>query len=363
MTARISMALLAGLFCARLFAADEYLFQLAAPAQQTLIIYGTTDYDEIAPVMRDYQKVWPATEIRYTHFLTRELYARFLREADSSGGSPADLVLSSAMDLQQKLVNDGYAQPYISAETSALQAWARWRYEAFGFTQEPVVLVYNTKQLPEKWVPHTRFDLMALLRDPPVRMMGRIGTYDVVGSALGYMLATQDARQSQVAGAMVDEFGDSDVVLESTTARLLERLESGELAMVYNALGSYAQARIDAGAPLRIVQLEDYTLVISHVAFIARKAPHRNAARNFLDYLLSQRGQTLLAQGAKSFSIREDVQNPFYSSASASRLVAPLRPISLGPGLLVYLDKLKSEQFINTWVGSIRKIGGGDSQR
>ena len=337
------------------FGADEYRYPAAGERQRALVIYGTTDIDSILPVLRDFQRSWPDIELRYTHFITREMYERFRREADGAGGSPADIVLSSAMDLQVKLVNDGYAAKYVSTQTRALPSWARWRDEAFAFTHEPAVLVYNPTVLRPEAVPHTRFDLMALLRNPAAKLRGRVGTYDLVSSAVGYLLATQDARQSQLSGALMGELGDAEVSLEGTTARLLERLESGELALLYNVLGSYAQARADAGARLKIVLLEDYTLVVSHTAFIARRAAHPDTARLFLDYLLSQRGQDLLVRESRSFSLRPDVGSPFQSAVSSTRLIAPLRPIPLGPGLLVYLDTLKSQQFLRTWLGSMHK--------
>jgi ABC-type Fe3+ transport system substrate-binding protein len=68
-------------------------------------------------------------------------------------------------------------------------------------------------------------------------------------------------------------------------------------------LGSYAQARIDAGAPLGIVQPEDYTLVMLRTAMIPRNAAHTAEARRFLDYLLSPRGQQILAKHARQMPI------------------------------------------------------------
>ena len=77
---------------------------------------------------------------------------------------------------------------------------------------------------------------------------------------------------------------------------LLDRVASGQLSLAYNVLGSYAQARIDAGAPLGIIEPEDYTLVVLRTAVIPRTGPHPEEARRFLDYLLSPRGQQVLSR-------------------------------------------------------------------
>ena len=45
----------------------------------------------------------------------------------------------------------------------------------------------------------------------------------------------------------------------------------------------------------------------SRVAFISAKAKNPNAAKLFLDYLLSKRGQTIIANQAELYSLRDDV--------------------------------------------------------
>ena len=67
-------------------------------------------------------------------------------------------------------------------------------------------------------------------------------------------MSTQDAQRGSIAGALLGALGDNDVVREERTGVLLDKVASGELSLVYNVLGSYAQARIDAGAPLAIVE-------------------------------------------------------------------------------------------------------------
>ena len=85
-----------------------------------------------------FEHAHPTIDIRYTEFNTSELHAAVL--AASPDEAP-DIVISSAMDLQVELVNRGLALPItVSNETPE---WARWRNELFGFTSEPVALVFN----------------------------------------------------------------------------------------------------------------------------------------------------------------------------------------------------------------------------
>jgi iron(III) transport system substrate-binding protein len=121
-----------------------------------------------------------------------EAYNRFISE--SVTGSSADVLWSSAMDLQVKLVNDGYAQAYASPELKNLPAWAIWRGAAFGTTYEPAVFVYNKRLLPAADVPKTHAEFARVLRAKPRTFRNKVTTYDAEKSGIGFMLVTQDHK-------------------------------------------------------------------------------------------------------------------------------------------------------------------------
>jgi len=260
------------------------------------------------------------------------------------------------MDLQTKLVNDGHALPHRSAQTDALPSWAQWRHEAFGISYEPVVMVYNTRRLAANRVPRTRRQLLDLLHAADAPLKGRVGTYDIERSNVGYLMATQDSQRGSIAGALLGALGDNAVQLEERTGVLLDRVSRGELALVYNVLGSYARARIEAGAPLAIVEPEDYTLVVLRTAVIPRSSRHPEEAGRFLDYLLSPRGQQVLSREARLTSILP-------AATTGGGPSSNLRPIQLGPGLLVYLDALKRRQFLEAWRASVLPAGSDSTPR
>lgn len=329
-----------------------HVFKAAQPGGTQLRIHSATDIDSFAGVVRDYQSLYPDTEIVYVDVTSQGMYDDYIRDPKRRDGP--DLMLSSGMDLQFKLANDGYALRHRSMQTDATPEWTRWRHEVFGFSYEPVVIVYNTRLVPPARVPHSRRQLLGLLRDPAAGFAGRVGTYDATQSSVGYLLATQDHQTGSMAGALEAALGDSGVFLGGVTSTLLDRVASGELLLGYNVLGSYAQTRARAGAPIGVVWPEDYTLVLLRTALIPRTAGHPEEARRFLDYLLSPRGQQAMAQRAILLPIRSVAGDPLRPDSNASgRLRAP-RPIPLGPGLLVYLDTLKRRQFLEAWRSTVQ---------
>jgi iron(III) transport system substrate-binding protein len=98
-----------------------------------------------------------------------------------------------------------------------LPDWAHWRHELFAISYEPVSIVYNTRRLAAARVPNTRRQLLELLRAPDAPLRGRVGSYDVQRSAVGYLFATQDAQLGSIAGALLAALGDNHVRLEERT--------------------------------------------------------------------------------------------------------------------------------------------------
>ena len=96
--------------------------------------------------------------------------------------------------------------------------------------------------------------------------------------------------------------------MQSSTGTMMERVSSGENLIGFNILGSYAEARAKNDPSLGISYPKDYTLVLSRVSFISQQAQNSNAAKLWLDYVLSEKGQSILANQADIPSIRNDIE-------------------------------------------------------
>jgi iron(III) transport system substrate-binding protein len=313
----------------------------AAALEGVVSIHTTTDETEAAGLLAGFQALRPNIRVEYDELNSTELYDRFL--ADAGGGKVAsDLVWSSAMDQQIKLVNDGYATTYASPEAARLPQWAVWNSEAYGVTAEPVAIAYNKALLPATEIPKTHTDLARLLANKAEELKGKVATYDPERSAVGLLFITQDVQITKSSWELVRAMGEARAKLYSTTSTMLDRVAAGDQLIAYNIIGSYGFERVKAEPSLGIVLPVDYTIVMSRIAFIPKGAPHPNAAKLFLDYLLSKDGQTRLA--ARSLgSVRDDVP------ANAIEHEGFFRPIRVGPELLTYLDQAKRNRFLKDW--------------
>jgi len=301
-------------------------------------IISTTDIEIFAPLIVAFVADNPAVAVNYTVTSTTELYRAYTEQQPEY-----DLAVSSAMDLQMKLANDGYAARHSSARIAQMPSWAKWRDHLFAFTQEPVVLVLSRSAFTGLTLPATRDVLIRLLRENPEHFRGRIGTYDPNKSGAGYLFATQDARHSDTFWRLSELIGGLDPVLYASSGAMISDLQSGRIIVAYNVLGPYAEPRLQGWPDGQIVELQDHTNVLLRTAFIPTHAAHPLLGAAFLDFLLSERGQRLLASESGL---------PRIDEAALSRQ-PHLRPIRLDPGLLVFVDPLKRSRFLSEWTAAV----------
>lgn len=318
-----------------------------ANAPEELVIRGTTDIALFERLLIGFVADRPNVGITYEQWNSNDLFTE--AQADCAGGvDTPDMLISSAVDLQVKLVNDGCAQSYRSEATDGLAADLNWRDQLFGITREPAVLVYNSDLVPPGEAPRSRFDLIDLLRPSDSRYAGRVATYDIEASGLGYLFAQMDARQATTFGSLLEAFGRSNAVATCCSAEIIDGIVNGQYLIAYNVLGSYALARAAEARNLVVVAPEDYTLVLARAAMIPRSARQAALAGRFLDYMLSEDGQNGMAEQRLIVDFSETDPDPlvfFHPTDSQSAF----RQIPLSPVLLVGLDSQKRQLFLERW--------------
>jgi iron(III) transport system substrate-binding protein len=322
----------------------------AANREGRLVIYSATDLAAAAPLLKEFKAMYPRVQVDYQEMRSIEVYKRFLAES-AEGSDSADVLWSPAMDMQMKLVNDGHAQAYRSPEAAKI-AWAG-EATAFGIQARRV-------RLQQTCSPRRSAQTHSALptAEHPQRFKGRVTTYDIEKVGLGFLLATQDSVTSSGFWDLAQAMFDAGAVLHPTTGVMLERIASGESLIGYNLLGSYVIVRAKTDPSIGYVLPRDYTLIVSRIMFIAKQARHPNAAKLWVDFILSRAGQQIIANESRLFSLRDDVEGEATAAGIAKALGGSIKPIVVGPGLLTYLDQAKRLEFMRKW----RKAGAKESR-
>jgi iron(III) transport system substrate-binding protein len=324
-----------------------------AKKEGKVVVYSTTDSAAAKFLIDDFKALYPGISVEYNDMNSTEVYNRFISEKAANAGS-ADVLWSSSMDLQIKLASEGGALAYASPEVPHLPTWAVWKNEAYGTTYEPLAIVYNKRLLSGDEIPQSHADLLRVFTTKADKLKGKVTTYDIEKSGVGFMLITQDSKYNPQFWDMVKALGAVGPRVQSSAGTMMERISSGENLLGFNIFNSYAALRAKKDPSIGIVLPKDYTLVMSRVMFISKTAKNPNAAKLWLDYILSKRGQTIIANQSELGSIRDDVEGEMTVAGYTKQLGANAKPIPVSADLLAYLDQTKRLDFIKQWQAAMK---------
>jgi len=335
-------------------AAESSATVSAAQKEGKLVLYSSTDSASVEPLLQDFKSLYPFLQVEYNDLNTTELYNRFVAET-AAGSGAADLLWSSAMDLQLQLASKGNALSYASPEIAGLPKWAVWQNQAYGTTFEPVSIAYNKRLLPADAVSQSHADLIRVIKEKPDLFKEKIASFDPEKSGVGFLMMTQDAKVFPQFWDLAKAFGSSGAKLYTSTGAMLEKVGSGEHYLAYNIIGSYVLLRQKKDPSMGLVLPKDYTLVFSRVAFIAKAARNPNAAKLFLDYMLSKRGQTVMSEKSLVYSLRSDVPGNITAAGLTKELGKALKPIDVNTDILAGLEQNKRLEFMKQWQAALKR--------
>ncbi len=195
---------------------------------------------------------------------------------------------------------------------------------------------------------------MNLLNTKGAAFKNKITAYDPEKSGVGYLFVTEDVKHFPQAWELFRAMGKTGIKLYSSAGAMIERVTSGEHTIAYGVFGSYALARSKKVPTLGVVTPKDYTLVTSRVAFVSAKAKNPNAARVFLDYLVSHRAQSIIANQADLYSLRDDVAGEATVKGVSALIGDRARPVPISEALLTNLDEAKRLAFLKQWQGAMK---------
>ena len=299
---------------------------------QTLTILSSTDTSFFAPIIDSFIAQRPNVSVQYLVTSTADLDDIFRQNPEQF-----DVVISSAMDLQLKLANDGFARRIDGLNHPD---WAQWRSSLFAFTTEPAAIVINTAAFDGLPIPATRQDLIEVLRANSDLFLGKVGTYDVRQSGLGYLFATQDARASETFWRLMEVIGSLDAQLYCCSGAMIDDLVEGRIVVAYNVLGSYALARAETQDVLTVILPSDFPTTMMRSALVSKTAPAPELAEAFVSHLIR-----LQSEGSP-----QDFPLPFLG---AFQDTTGRSSISLEPALMTYLDSLKRQTFLREWESAV----------
>jgi len=254
-----------------------------AEAEGEVVYYGHDGEAGIATLLDAFKKDFPKIKTSYVRLQTGALYAKVTAER-SAGRFGVDVLqlsdISPAIDFQKKGGWEQYMSPEYAAYKPEYQSTPAgyWGVPGVGFAG----ISYNKSKIKPEQAPKTWKDI----NNPMYR------------DGISVKLATSGMQHSQwyilrkmYGNDFWQEFAKQRPKGFDARAQLFDRLAKGEDRMC--ALAEYAGYTLyqEKGADIDFVAPPEGMPAIQIYIGVVNKAPHPEAARLFLDWALSRRGQ------------------------------------------------------------------------
>jgi iron(III) transport system substrate-binding protein len=266
-------------------------------AKDKLIVYTSMKESLIGHLKTAFEKTNPDIEMDYQSAGAGKLMAKIAAERES-GKILADVLWTSEVPDFYQLKGEGMLDPYISPETKdILNPLADFDGSFTPARLGTLGVAYNTrliKQAPASWqdVFSAPFKGAYGIANP-----GLSGTSYMSVAALVNAFGWEYFQKLRANGARIGK-GSGQVVDDTA---------SGELAASLS-VDYIANDKIEKGATIAMAYPPEMLVIPSPVA-IFKGSPHVAPARKFVDFLLSNEGQTIIA-GEGTLPVRADVAIP-----------------------------------------------------
>lgn len=262
----------------------------ASRREDELLLYSNTPQTALQPLFDGFTRRYPwISRVRATNFSSSAVFQRYYSER-ATGGSPVDLLLSISPTDWADYAQRGIALDYESVELSRLPDFAEILPRVFVLSTDPNVVLYNRKTLAASQHPKGLRSMADLCEAHPSRYRGKIGIYDTT-NPFGYSsnsTYTTDAPGGWSHLRRLLPFCRP----ENSSGSLTEKVISGEYDAAVHVGGTVAIPIAErSGGLLGWTFYEEGTVAVPRALSIVETAPHPNAARLFLDYVLSAAGQ------------------------------------------------------------------------
>ena len=317
--------------------ADEVLKKAAAlsgPQRKAFLEEGAKKEGEMvfytSLSLTDYPKIMPHFERRYPFIKTntyRALPSGVFSKVDTearAGRFAADVIGTAPVEMWQ-LKQRKLSTAYLSPEQKALPPTshdAEGYWQAFEVT--PLVLAFNTKQVNGADAPRNYQDLL----NPKWRGKMSLGTEEYP-----WFNALLDSMGVKKGAEYMQSLAKQDLQMPgSSSVMRVQLMLAGESAIAIAARGRRVSEYKQQGAPIDFRILDPYTAEPNFVALMQR-SPHPYAALLFIDWILSEEGQTLLADTAGRIPIRKSIKHKPWEQELFQKDFVFLSPASIGPNL------------------------------
>jgi iron(III) transport system substrate-binding protein len=281
-------------------AAVTFAAPVLAQPKGTVVFYSSMVLDVVEPIIAEFHKRHPGIKIDLLYSGSVELEQRIFAELEA-GDLRADMIWAANPALFLNLKKRGALAAYRSPHADAIPATLRDPDGMFYAGRvHNMGIGYNTRLVPKDKVPKTWDEFLAF--GP------RAASASPLHSGTNFNMLGAFVQNKHLGWQWFEKARKSGMKVVRGTGDVTRGLTSGEFAVV-KAIDYIMAAEAAKGAPVAFTFPKDGVLTLPSPMAIGAKARNPEAARVFLDFILSREGQQVLV--ARHFlPVRTDVAPP-----------------------------------------------------
>ncbi len=308
----------------------------AAKAEGQVMFGGAIKEENEQKLMAVFEQRFPGIAVKYTRRSTEPMVQLIEAERRANRVSFDLLNLTEPGDVV-RWVKQGFLASVPIPDTDKMLPETYDRnglYTAVGVT--PMLGIYSTRVLKPNEAPKS---LKELVTDP--RWKGKVVISRPVrgGTSSGALMNVVDA----VGRDFLKTARDRDILLTLGNEAAIASVISGERPVSWGVSGYRAIEAKAEGSPIELIVWEEGVALAQFLGVVPAKAPHPNAARLLLRWLMTPEGQDLIVKNANLYSPRRDVTTTPLGQPPLSQLkinsFSNEKVVSEGHALAVEFDK------------------------
>lgn len=281
-------------------AADQAVID-AAKKEHRLVFYTGIERDAAEALIKAFKKKYPFMDAEMVRASSSKLATRLDAEIEANRVQ-GDVFEFSLLYLTADLKKRGEILQYDSPEYAAYPEKYRdtGYWAATGLSS--IIILVNTKKVDTAHMPKSWWDLTK----PYWKNKLTIDNLEVSGT--GYSWLINIVNNDKLGWKFIEALGKNKVSLERGHAGMAQKVAAGEYAAAAEMSDFHLKNLRNASksVPVRGVWPKEGIPREPWTAGILKRAPHPNAAKLFLDFLLSKEGQTVYASAMGWTSARKD---------------------------------------------------------
>jgi iron(III) transport system substrate-binding protein len=292
----------------------------ASKNESGLLIYSVLAQYNWAPVIADFNKLYPWIKVSTLDLGGEEVFQRYYADR-GSGSQTGGILLSTSVEAFMDFAKRGNIVPYRSPESEKLPPWSMPAPGLYTVSADPLVMVYNKLLLPENKRPRGLKHLAELARENPRDFRNGITSYDpLVGTAARDLYLIYQQKYGDQLWQWMDMIAPY-LRPETSAGPMLQKLAAGEYKVAYFASGVVVFPKTKDAAMQKVMEwrfMEDGQPLWVRPVVIPKDGSSPNSARLMIDFIVSHDGQAAFGRGGltpyRSDVRKEEVANFTLSS-------------------------------------------------